>query len=303
MAIWLVILSLVLGSLLLFRSRESWQPNYTRESNYYTIRVLTDGKARLLFLDRLLHSYLVPDEPLVLKYDYLKIFADIIKYGALENQTPRVLHLGGGGYSLPRYVEAVYPGSTNDVVEIDPMVTEVAHEYLGLPWNTAIRTYNEDARLFLMKRQSPERYDIVVGDVFNDVATPYHLTTLEFARLVKSNMADGGVYLVNIVDDYQHGRYLPSFIYTLRHAFEHVYLFAVDKDSEVSGLSTFVIMATDQPVDVNHYRSIMGEGDEAALSGYPHDEAGLDEYLAKRDFILLTDDHVPTDIFVARTRR
>jgi len=42
-----------------------------------------------------------------------------------------------------------------------------------------------------------------VGDVFNDLSTPYHLTTMEFAQLVKANLADGGIYMINIIDDFQ----------------------------------------------------------------------------------------------------
>ena len=99
-------------------------------------------------------------------------------------------------------MEVVYPGSINEVVEIDPAVTEVAYEELGLPRETSIKTYNQDARLFLIQRKTEDKYDIVIGDVFNDLSTPYHLTTLEFDKLVKANMEADGIYLVNIIDDY-----------------------------------------------------------------------------------------------------
>ncbi|MDO8688365.1 MAG: fused MFS/spermidine synthase, partial [Dehalococcoidales bacterium] len=226
--IWTVIIEIVLTAVFLFRFRESWRENYTRESNYFTIQVLDAVGEKVLILDHLVHSYVVPDDPTALKYDYAKVFAEIVSYVTYvirEDPAPRVLHLGGGGYVFPRYMEAIYPGSINEVVEIDPAVTQVAHEELGLPRDTSIKTYNQDARYFLIRRKTGDKYDIVIGDVFNDRSTPYHLTTLEFDRLVKANMEEDGIYLLNIVDDYEQGRYLPAFIHTLRQAFRYVYLF------------------------------------------------------------------------------
>ena len=48
---------------------------------------------------------------------------------------------------------------------------------------------SQDARLFLIQRNAGIRYDIIIGDVFNDCSTPYHLTTLEFDKLVKERTA------------------------------------------------------------------------------------------------------------------
>ena len=100
-------------------------------------------------------------------------------------------------------------------MEIDPAVTQVAHEELGLPLDTSSKTYNRDARLFLIQRKTVDKYNIVIGDVFNDFSTPYHLTTLEFGKPVEANLEEDGIYLVNI-NDYPHSRYTPSFIHTLK---------------------------------------------------------------------------------------
>jgi len=164
---------------------------------------------------------------------------------------------------------------------------------------TSIKTYNQDARLFLLQRKVEDKYDIVIGDVFNDKSTPYHLTTLEFDRLVKANMEEDGIYLVNIVDDYEHGRYMPSFIHTLRQTFNHVYLFSTDESWEETGISTFVIAATDRGIYLADYKKFVIGGGQREVSGNPYDKIKLEEYLAQRDPILLTDDYAPTDILVA----
>ncbi|MBI2850575.1 MAG: fused MFS/spermidine synthase [Chloroflexi bacterium] len=304
---WLAVLEVIFAFLLLFGMREIWQEEFTKESNYYTIQVslrsVGNDNVKMLTLDRLVHGYTSPNDPTLLVYDYLKVFEEIVAYRAGENQAPRLLHLGGGAYSFPRYMETVYPESVNEVVEIDPAVTEVAYRELGVPLTTSIKTYNQDARLFLIQRKTGEKYDIVIGDVFNDRSTPFHLTTLEFDRLVKANMKDDGIYLINLIDDYHNGRYLPSFLHTLKQAFGNVYLFSISKDGVERGISTFVIAATDRRLDTADYTSIVTRNGARPAEGTLYDEAQLEAYLSSRKPILLTDDHAPTDILVARLVR
>jgi len=200
----------------------------------------------------------------------------------------------------------VYPGSVNEVVEIDPVVTQVAHEELGLPLETSIKTYNQDAGFFLIQRKTGDKYNVVIGDIFNDLSTPYHLTTLEFNKLLKANMEEDGIYIVNIIDDWEHGRYMPSFIHTLRQTFDHVYLFVIMEEGwdDVEELekvaSTFVIAATDRFIDLVNYREFIAEHGKHQVMSICYNAANLEMYFAVREPILLTDNYVPTDIFLSR---
>ena len=296
----MVVFEVVASYLYLYQIKGKWLETYTAESNYYAIKVEQGADTtKLLVLDKLIHSYSDVANPKILMVNYIKVFSEIVRYLALDNPAPRLLHLGGGGYVFPRYLEAVYPASMNEVVEIDPMVTHVAYRELGLSSNTSIKTYNQDARRFLMQRNSSQKYDIVIGDVFNDLSTPYHLTTVEFDKLVKVNMTENGIYLVNVVDDFQQGRYLPSFCYTLSHAFNYVYLFNMGGGWENISMSAFVIAATDRPLNLTDYRKFITDDGKKLSFGNPYDEDKLDAYLSVRNPILLTDDHAPTDILVA----
>jgi len=296
--IWATLGVIVVVYTFLFQFKESWQETYTKESNYFSIQVFNaEGDIKVLRLDQLNHSYVIPDEPTILYYDYLKVFKEIVRYVARDNPPFRILHLGGGGYSFPRYMDTIYPESVNEVIEIDPAVTKIAHEELGLSLNTKIRTYNQDARLFLIQREIDAKYDIVIGDVFNDRSTPYHLTTLEFNKLVKVNMEADGIYQVNIIDDYHNGRYLPSFIHTLRQTFNNVYLFSTVESGFAT--NTFVIAATDCRIDIDDFINFVTKDGEREAFVSSISEVGLDKYISLRDPILLTDDYAPTDIFVA----
>ena len=263
----LALLIVACGAVYYFTFPDSWRVSYFKESNYYTINVYEEpGNVKVLALDRLVHSYVVPDNPFLLKYDYLKIFTEVIGYGSGDNDTPRILHMGGGGYSLPRYLETVNPQSINEVVEIDPAVTKTAYEKLGLPSDMAIKTYNQDARLFLMQQQTQDKYNFIVGDVFNDFSTPYHLTTVEFNRVISSRMQPDGIYMINIIDDFKEGKFMPSMVYTLKQVFQNVIILSVSNDWVNAGLSTYVIIATDRSFDEADYRkSASDDGKNTAV--------------------------------------
>ena len=194
---------------------ESLESECIRESNYFCIKVrardIEDREVRVLYLDALVHSYVDTDDPLFLHYSYEKVFGDLATVVAHNDPDADTLFIGGGGYTMPKFMEKLFPETNLEVVEIDPEVTQVAHEYLALPLNTSIITYPEDARTKLQELPRG-KYEYVVGDAFNDVSVPYHLTTLEFNEMVRGLMSDNGVYAINVVDKMYSGRFLRSMV-------------------------------------------------------------------------------------------
>ena len=272
------------------------------ESNYFCIKVrereIEGRSVRTLALDRLIHSYVDLDDPTFFVYGYEKVFADIATMVGHSKPQFNALYIGGGGYTMPRFLELVYPESRQVVIEIDPAVTRVTHEYLGLPTDTTIITHNQDARLKIPELE-PGSYDIVIGDAFNDVSVPYHLTTLEFNEQVRGLLTDEGMYVVNVVDKYHSGGFLRSMVTTLQATFPHVYLFADSRDFEGDNRFTFVVAGALQPftyADVYFASHEEGRGDPE-LTVMP--QAELDEWLGRKRNILLRDDYVPVDNLLA----
>jgi spermidine synthase len=111
----------------------------------------------------------------------------------------RVLHLGGGGLTLARYVHATRPGSTQDVVERDGAVVDLVGRELPLPEGADVRIRVGDACDAVATYPSGE-FDLVVGDVFHAAQVPPSVTGVGFltdtARLLRS----GGAYVVNVTD-------------------------------------------------------------------------------------------------------
>ncbi len=265
------------------------------ETNYYCIRWYDtktgtpEENIRVLVLDHLIHSYNSLESPLSLKYAYERSYADLMEKIPVEGQR-KLLVLGGGGYTFPRYVEAKYPGSDVHVIEIDPGVTNVAMNYMEMLPNTKIRTTNMDARQYLETAPADEKYNLILGDAFNDFSVPFHLTTKEFTQLVADHMTDDGLYLANVIDSGD-APFLSAYTRTIGQVFPYVYIIPNVPSWRTNIRNTFVIVGSKR--DLASYSPQLGS-DAQFLA--PEDQAAL---LRDTNQIILTDDYVPTDNLLA----
>jgi spermidine synthase len=278
---------------------------YYKESDYYTIKLTkttgSDEKTQLeaMILDNLIHSYINLDNPLHVEYEYERIYADVLKWKFKQDGEFKSLTIGGGGYTFPRYMEITYPKAHIDVVEIDPQVTQVVYEQLAMPKNTKITTYNTDGRWYVMNCKN--KYDLVFTDAYNDLSIPYHLTTKEFAVQIQSIMNPDAILMSNIIDNFQKGAFLPSYIKTLREVFgqKNVYLISVNPNFRETHISTFIVLASNGNLDIDAFdkfvKSELGRNATAAV--LPEDL--MEEFINKKHSIIITDDHAPIDNLIA----
>ena len=261
---------------------------HREESQYYTIQVertvRDDNGAPIhaLHLDHLVHSYSDPADPAYLEYGYLEIFRDLIAWKATRTPVPRLLFIGGGGYTLPRLVELEHPSAEIDVVEIDPAVTRTAQRFFGLPRATIVRTVNEDARWFAMRASGP--YDLIFIDAFNDLSVPYHLTTREMTAELRRLLAPDGALIANLIDDPTRGRFLGSYVKTLESVFGagNASAVAESPDDLQSLRATFVAIGSTEAQAI-----------VAAASAFRVPPSVLQRGQ------ILTDDHAPVDNMLA----
>lgn len=278
---------------------------YYKESDYFTIKLSratgSDETTKLetLILDNLIHSYVDLDNPLYVEYEYERIYADVLKWRFKEDGAFKSLTIGGGGYTFPRYMEITYPKAHIDVAEIDPQVTRVVYEHLNMPKNTKITTYNTDGRWYVMNCK--EKYDLVFTDAYNDISIPYHLTTKEFAAQIKNIMNPNAILMSNIIDNFQKGAFLPSYIKTLREVFgkKNVYLISVNPNFRETRISTFIVLASNGDLDINAFDAFVKSelGRNATAAVLPEDL--MEEFINNRHSIIITDDHAPIDNLIA----
>ncbi len=276
------------------------------ETDYFCIRIVQEdrdeGVVRKLILDRLVHSFNSLENPLQLTYGYEEMYGEITDYQhRTSEQTLHALFIGGGGYTFPRYMETLYPDSAIDVIEIDPAVTQAAYKHLGLSAETIIQTFNQDARQFLL-RKPDRRYDIIFGDAFNDFSVPYHLTTLEFNNLVHNWLAEDGIYVLNMIDGGQ-ADFLRAITHTLKQTFTHVYVAPTIQSWRQTPHSTFVIVATDAPLNLTRLATVETPAGTAIFAENVLSSAEIDTLLAQSPPILLTDRFAPVEQMLAPSFR
>jgi len=147
---------------------------------------------RLLRQDDMDASYVDLADPRHLEFDYLR-WARIV----LESvRAKRVIHVGGAGCALARALAAADPQGRHEVVEIDPMVLEVAREHLGLRRAPGLRVRVGDGRE-RVAAAADDSADAIVLDAFVGARVPRHLITVE-ALCDAARVAP--LTLVNIVD-------------------------------------------------------------------------------------------------------
>jgi len=289
-----------------FRPPLEEETYFFKESDYYTIKLKTSIKQsdgnflESLVLDHLIHSYTDLQDPFYLEYDYIRIYEEMVRWQVKKRSSLKALFLGGGGYTFPRFIDAKYPKAEIDVVEIDPEITRTAKKYLGVSENTKIRTFNEDGRWFVMNCRDKGTYDFIFGDAFNDLSIPYHLTTKEFAILLKSLLKPDGMLMANVIDSFKQGAFMPSYIRTLEEVFGkgNVHLISLSSDYDHIGISTFVVVASPKKLDMDDFvKKVKRDGGEMTSHVMPQDQ--LQEFLKDRYSVILTDDYVPVDNLIA----
>jgi spermidine synthase len=136
----------------------------------------------------------------------------------------RVLVVGLGGGSLPRFFHSHFPEATIDVAEIDPGVVDVAKTHCGFAEDARMRVYVEDGRDFIEATQGG--YDLLILDCFDADSIPPHLATLEFLSAARKALSPSGIVVANIWGRSANPLYARMLI-TYRAAFNDVYIFDV----------------------------------------------------------------------------
>jgi hypothetical protein len=158
---------------------------------------LDRADAWLLFIDGVPQSGVDLADPGYLEFEYVRRIGHVADLAFPPAEPLRVLHLGGGALTLPRYLQHTRRGSRQLVAELDDALTGLVREHLPLPAGHRIRVRAADARA-VAESVHPASYDLVIADVFAGAVTPAHLTTAEFTAATARALRPGGVYAVNV---------------------------------------------------------------------------------------------------------
>lgn len=218
-----ILLALVLAAAVWSRANPAARTLFDQGSEFGRVRVIeTRGGLRELRTgdDAGLQTVLHPERPRRLESAYTRVGMIGL---ALVPPDARVLFVGLGGGAMPTFARLVAPELTIDVVEIDPLIVDVAQRFFNVRPDDRLRLHVGDGRAFI-EAAPPGAYDLIVLDAFSDDAIPRALATREFLQAVDAALKADGVVVSNLWtanDDY------ASMVATYAAVFQRVHLVRV----------------------------------------------------------------------------
>lgn len=176
-----------------------------------------------LYVDGTPQSHVDLEDPEWLGFEYVRRIGHAVDLVRPAGEPITAVHLGGGAFTLPRYVIATRPGSRQQVVELESDLVDFVREHLPLPRGAQVRVRHGDARDVLAKLPAGLHgaVDLAVVDIFSGARTPAHVTSAEFYGLVAPLLAPGGILAVNVADGAGLA-FARSQAATLAHVFAHL---------------------------------------------------------------------------------
>ncbi|WP_089157895.1 spermidine synthase [Micromonospora sp. NBS 11-29] len=170
-------------------------------SDAETLEIVVDpGRptGRTLLANGVEQSYVDLADARYLHFEYVRRIAAVIDLAAPPGRPLTALHLGGGALTLPRWLAATRPGSTQRVVERDPGVVDLVRRELP-PTPPEVTVTLGDAR-DAVTSAPPGAYDVVVADVYRAARMPPQVASVEFAAEAARVLRPAGIHLVNLTD-------------------------------------------------------------------------------------------------------
>jgi spermidine synthase len=199
-----------------------------------------------LYVDGTPQSHVDLEDPEWLGFEYVRRIGHAVDLVRPAGEPITAVHLGGGAFTLPRYVIATRPGSRQQVVELESDLVDFVREHLPLPRGAQVRVRHGDARDVLAKLPAGLHgaVDLAVVDIFSGARTPAHVTSAEFYGLVAPLLAPGGILAVNVADGAGLA-FARSQAATLAHVFAHLAIAADTSMLKCRRFGNVVMYASD----------------------------------------------------------
>ncbi|MDF1489246.1 spermidine synthase [Tessaracoccus caeni] len=147
-------------------------------------------------------SWVDPERPDYLVFEYVQHIAMLLDHSALRAPTDRrlrVVHLGGGGLTLPRWVAWRRPATAQVVCEPDVELTAEVRRKVPLGRHSGIKVRDVDARTGVAAM--PDDWaDVVILDAFDQDHVPAELVTREFLEQVRRIQREDCLLIANVTD-------------------------------------------------------------------------------------------------------
>ncbi|MDH3999569.1 MAG: fused MFS/spermidine synthase [Desulfuromonadales bacterium] len=268
----------------------------SKESYYGSVKVVDYSfgprHTRELLIDGLVNSGIdMTNGRSIYPYSYV-----LGHYSLLMNpQGKDGLVLGLGAGVIPTIMQK--HGVTTDVLDIDPLIFDMAKEYFNFSNNG--ESHVGDARYYLLT--TPKKYDYVILDVFSGEIMPAHLLSLESYQLINQVLVDDGILAFNLFGSLgSHGYMTASIIKTLQQVFDQVDIYPNFDPSDLETSGNITVMAYNgpsKPIQHNIFTAIPTHPFVAETLNNLHRWRW--SFPPEREAIILKDNYIPLEFYNA----
>ncbi len=234
---------------------EQGQVIFADESLYNTIVVRQWGSERHLKLNEGigLHSVYHPDMLLSQGiWDYFLLAPLFGSPPGIPTTDDRLLLIGLAAGTVSELYTNVYGPLPITGVELDPEIIQVGQNYFGMT-QPNLTPVAADGRRWLADRPADDQWRIIAVDAYRPPYIPFHLTTVEFFRLVASHLTPDGVLAINVGRTDTDFALVDAMAATALQVFPTVYL--LDEPGPPQTLANTLLVATQQPVSLDAFRA------------------------------------------------
>ena len=200
------------------------------ETPYNNVFVYRKGDMFLMRFKRLGKNFnesaIYPANPLELAFPHYKLMPAGLLY---VDEPENLLMIGLGGGTTSRYIHHHMPTLKIEAVELDPWVIEAAGKYFGAVEDSTYSITATDGRIYLIRNRA--LFDVIVVDAYRGGYIPFHLTTQEFYKLLRSRLKVGGCVVANLNG---RSRLFDSSLRTLNSVFEVVDTFSREGNNVIA---------------------------------------------------------------------
>ncbi|HJE51577.1 MAG TPA: fused MFS/spermidine synthase [Tessaracoccus flavescens] len=147
-------------------------------------------------------SWVDPARPDFLAFEYVQHVAMVLDHTVLDapaERRLRLVHIGGAGMSIPRWVEWRRPATAQVVCEPDVALTNEVRRKIPLPPRSGIKVRDVDGRAGLAA-MSTEWADVIIVDAFDGAQVPGDLVTRECLDDIRRVLREEAVVIFNVTD-------------------------------------------------------------------------------------------------------
>jgi spermidine synthase len=271
---------------------------FRKDTRYHQLAVVDQSGTRNLRFGSSFQSDMYLNDPFKTAFKYVDYF---FLAQAYKPDTRSVLFLGLGGGSAPKRFWRDFPELKLQVVELDPVVVDVAHSFFAVPNDPRLPIAVADARRYL--ERNPARWDVIAIDTFFEDGVPFHLTTREFLELVHKRLTSGGVVVTNVIGAVQgeDSKLLRALYRTYRSVFPTVLVHPVGPSV---GYRNIMLVATDGAAPSKAFLREQWQRLRVKHQSAPDLTAAIrqryDSLIPTGDVPILTDAYAPVDALLVQ---